>query len=394
MNTETGQEVQNTGELFTKEVFDRGIVFPGEDIRIAKVMQRAKRGEKLKVAFLGGSITQGSLSSTPELCYAYLTYEYWKNTFPNAEITYINAGIGGTTSHLGVGRVEEEVLSKQPDFVIVEFSVNDADNDPHFQETYESLVRRILSAKGEPALLLVHNVRYDDGGNAEAIHRPVGAHYGVPSVAVRPVIYEMTKSGKLDRRMVTPDDLHPNDLGHYLVSRVIINYLETVREKAEAEDGEKILAKADPFLPLPAPLTQSAYEAAVRRRNDDLVPILAEGFEADDTPQSCVSDCFKKGWKAKDKGARIVFEAEGTCLAVQYRKTVRKPAPVAHLILDGDLAHPVCLDANFEETWGDCLYLETILEHGERKKHTVEIQIVEASPEDRECFYLVSLITA
>lgn len=385
--------------------FEKGIVNEGNDSRIVECMRRGLAGESIRLAFLGGSITQGSLSSTPERCYAYRTYEWWKDNFPKADVTYINAGIGGTTSHLGVGRVQEEVLSHRPDFVIVEFSVNDADRDPHFQETYESLVRRILAAEGRPALLLVHNVRYDDGGNAEPIHRPVGAHYGLPSVAMKPVIYAMVEEGALDVRDVTPDDLHPNDLGHELVAGVITGYLQKVKEKAEetvpkgltagSGDGDLFEENGeDGFLPLKPPLTANAYESAIRLRNDALTPLSREGFEPDETPQSCVADCFKKGWTASKKGERIVFEAEGSCLAVQYRKTVRRPAPVAALILDGDRENPVTLDANFQEEWGDCLYLETVLEHGRPGKHTVEIEITQAGPEDRECFYLVSLITA
>lgn len=127
--------------------YSKGFINEGNDERILACMAKGLKGEPLTVAFLGGSITQGSLSSTPELCYAYLTYEWWKEQFPKSEITYVNAGIGGTTSHLGTGRVDEEVLSHKPDFVIVEFSVNDADTDVHFEETYEGLVRRILKMR-------------------------------------------------------------------------------------------------------------------------------------------------------------------------------------------------------------------------------------------------------
>lgn len=377
--------------------FEKGLVNVGDDSRILGVMQRALKGEPIKLAFLGGSITQGSVASTPEGCYAYLTYKWWTESFPKAAFTYINAGIGGTTSHLGVGRVEEEVLCHEPDFVIVEFSVNDADTDTHFQETYESLVRRILSAKFAPALLIVHNVRYDDGGNAEAIHGPVGNHYNLPRVSMKPTIYAQVEAGNIKRRDITPDDLHPNDAGHALVAGVITHYLEKERQKLLAgpdEDSIKEKAAVSAASPLPKPLTASAYEKAHRFRNDELKPILCQGFTPDTTEQSCVSDCFKKGWTASEFGAKIVFEAEGSNLAVQYRKTVRKPAPIATLTIDGDTAHAVKLDANFDEEWGDCLYLETLTEHGVGGKHRIEIEITETHADDKEVFYLVSLICA
>lgn len=376
--------------------FEDGLVNAGDDSRIVKCMRRALAGEGIKVAFLGGSITQGSVASTPEKYYAYRTYLWWKENFPKAEVTYLNAGIGGTTSHLGVGRVQEEVLSERPDFLIVEFSVNDEDVNPHFEETYESLVRRILSAKWKPALMLVHNVRYDDGGNAELIHRPVGERYHLPSVSMKPVLYAKVAEGEMERQSVTPDCLHPNDLGHELVAGVITHYLASVKKKAEglgadagaggARDGE------DSLTPLPEPLTRSAYEKVMRYRNYQITPEENQGFQTDDAPQAGIWDCFKKGWSASEKGARIVFEVEGGNIAVQYRKTVRKPAPIATLTLDGDRDHAFTLDANFDQTWGDCLYLETILEHGAPGKHTVEIELTETHENDREVFYLVSLI--
>ena len=145
--------------------YENGIANRGCLYRLKKVMDRAKAGEALNIAFLGGSITQGSLSSKPELCYAYHVYEWWKKTFPQADFTYINAGIGGTTSQFGVARAEDDLLSKEPDFVIIEFSVNDESTE-HFMETYEGLVRKVYTSKTKPAVLLVHNVFYNNGGNA------------------------------------------------------------------------------------------------------------------------------------------------------------------------------------------------------------------------------------
>ena len=371
--------------------FEKGVINTGDDSRIRQVMRRAANGEALTIAFLGGSITQGCLASTPEGCYAYLTYAWWKEAFPKADFTYINAGIGGTTSHLGTGRVEEDVLQYEPDFVIVEFSVNDADDSAHFQETYEGLVRRILKAPSAPALLLVHNVRYDDGGNAEQIHAPVGAYYHLPSVSMKPTIYAQVAAGNIKNRDITQDDLHPNDAGHALVAGVITHYLQSVKEAVENDAAA--WGQDTPFGVLPRPLTANGYENAHRYRNDELQPVLCEGFVKDETEQSAVSDCFKKGFMASRKGDKIVFEAEGASIGVQYKKTMKGPVPKALLTLDGDTAHPILLDGNFDEDW-DCLYLETILEHGDHKMHRIEIELTEAHENDAEPFYLVSLIVA
>ena len=186
---------------------EKGIVNRGNQRRIKEVMKRAQAGEKLTLGFLGGSITQGSLSSTPETCYAYLVYEWWKKTFPNAEFVYLNAGIGGTTSQFGVARVESDLLRYKPDFVIVEFSVND-DNNEFFLETYEGLIRKIYGNVEKPAVLIVHNVCYDTGKNAEEQHLKIGKHYNIPCVGMKETIYPLVESGELPNRDITPDDLY------------------------------------------------------------------------------------------------------------------------------------------------------------------------------------------
>ena len=48
--------------------FGQGAANPGYIWNIKNVMKRAETGKKLTIGFIGGSITQGSLSSTPQKC--------------------------------------------------------------------------------------------------------------------------------------------------------------------------------------------------------------------------------------------------------------------------------------------------------------------------------------
>lgn len=73
----------------------------------------------MKIAFLGGSITQAP-------GYRVQFEKWFKRSYPEVPLSTINAGIGGTGSDLGVARVDEKVLSENPDLVFVEFAVNDA----------------------------------------------------------------------------------------------------------------------------------------------------------------------------------------------------------------------------------------------------------------------------
>lgn len=364
--------------------------------RLKNLMKRAAKGESLVIGFLGGSITQGSLSSTPKTCYAYLVYEWWKKSFPNAAFSFVNGGIGGTTSHYGGARAWKDVLCYRPDIVTVDFSVNDDANE-FFEETYEGTLRRLLAAPFAPAVVVLNNVFYDTGKNAQDYHNRIADHYGIPHVSIKDTVYPDVESGKIVRADITPDNLHPNDKGHRLVADEICKLLDSIKAEMEEETiaGENIEGKStktEASVLLPAPLTENAYEHSRLIQIQDNEAIL-DGFLVDPIEKKGMLDIFKNGWTAAHTNDKISFEIECSCLAVQYRKSVQQPVPKAKAVIDGDEAHAVILDGNFTEDWGDCLYLEPLLHHAEKKVHRIEITITDAKDIVRP-FYLVSLIVS
>lgn len=364
--------------------------------RLKNLMKRAANGESLVIGFLGGSITQGSLSSTPKTCYAYLVYEWWKKSFPNAAFSFVNGGIGGTTSHYGGARAWKDVLCYRPDIVTVDFSVNDDANE-FFEETYEGTLRRLLAAPSAPAVVVLNNVFYDTGKNAQDYHNRIADHYGIPHVSIKDTVYPDVESGKIVRADITPDNLHPNDKGHRLVADEICKLLDSIKAEVEEETiaGENIEGKStktEASVLLPAPLTENAYEHSRLIQIQDNEAIL-DGFLVDPIEKKGMLDIFKYGWTAAHTNDKISFEIECSCLAVQYRKSVQQPVPKAKAVIDGDEAHAVILDGNFTEDWGDCLYLEPLLHHAEKKVHRIEITVTDAKDIVRP-FYLVSLIVS
>mgnify|MGYP000015158015 FL=1 len=364
--------------------------------RLKNLMKRAANGESLVIGFLGGSITQGSLSSTPKNCYAYLVYEWWKKSFPNAAFSFVNGGIGGTTSHYGGARAWKDVLCYRPDIVTVDFSVNDDANE-FFEETYEGTIRRLLAAPSAPAVVVLNNVFYDTGKNAQDYHNRIADHYGIPHVSIKDTVYPDVESGKIVRADITPDNLHPNDKGHRLVADEICKLLDSIKAEMEEETiaGENIEGKStktEASVLLPAPLTENAYEHSRLIQIQDNEAIL-DGFLVDPIEKKGMLDIFKNGWTAAHTNDKISFEIECSCLAVQYRKSVQQPVPKAKAVIDGDEAHAVILDGNFTEDWGDCLYLEPLLHHAEKKVHRIEITVTDAKDIVRP-FYLVALIVS
>ena len=73
---------------------EKGIVNRGNLYRLKALMMRVEAGDRMTLAFLGGSITQGSLSSQYTNCYAYLVFDWFVRKFPKTAFTYVNAVLG------------------------------------------------------------------------------------------------------------------------------------------------------------------------------------------------------------------------------------------------------------------------------------------------------------
>lgn len=356
----------------------------GKDSRLARLMKRAAEGGEFTLGFLGGSITQGSLSSSPKRCYAYLVYQWWCEAFPNARFHYVNAGIGGTDSYFGVSRIHEDLLMYRPDFVMVDFSVNDKPL-PLSRETFEGVIRRLLAAPSHPAILMLNNVYYDTGVSAQAEHTEIADHYQIPSVSAKDTIYRRIQAGEYERHEITPDGLHPNDYGHQLLAEEVLKYLRQVKastdEYQQEGGGHQI----------PAPVTANRYENARRLTIANFAPEL-DGFRADSEEKKGHLDFFKNGWFAASPGDRLSAVVDAACIAVQYRRTARTPSPSARLTLDGQRSF--LLDGCFDEDWGDCLFLQSILSDHTAKRHRIEIEIVKTYGSEQAPFYLLSFIVA
>lgn len=373
----------NTTEM--KKVFDRGIINTGNLARIKLVMKRAIAGDAITIGFIGGSITAGALSSSHQTCYAYLVYTWWKERFSMSNVKYINAGIGATDSKFGVARVEEDMLNKKPDIVFAEFSVNDFNNEL-LQETFEGLVRRILLYPTEPALFMFNNVMLDNGNNTQIVHNQVGKFYDIPIVSMKDSIFNEIQKGTFPAAEISSDYLHPNDLGHKLLAGLITNLLDFIYEEFKQN---KITAEL--YHVPDNTVTANRFYSATVRNGINTIP-RRNGFIKDDTIKQNMWDIFKNGWIGRELGSSICFEVESWMIAIQYRKYAEHPAPIAKVVINQDESNAISLDANFKETWGDCLFLQDIMVSPKTGKHTVEIVITEAV--EGKDFYLTSVITA
>lgn len=91
------------------EMTKRSLRSLGNTRRLQQVFSRMQAGEEVTVAYLGGSITEGYLVNSVQN-YAYKTTAWLKETFGNDKIKHVNAGLSGTSSTIGLLRVQNDVL--------------------------------------------------------------------------------------------------------------------------------------------------------------------------------------------------------------------------------------------------------------------------------------------
>lgn len=222
----------------------RSVMHLGNLERIKKAIDDAKAGKEVSFACIGGSITQGA-GAIPinNKCYAYLAYEGFCNICgvkPFTNVRYVKAGVGGTPSQLGMLRYERDVLvdgTNEPDIVVVEFAVNDADDETR-GVCYESLVKKIMNGKKKPAVILDFAVFADDFNLQERLS-PVGYRYDLPMVSTKnAVLPEFNNPDKaasvVQRNEYFYDQFHPTNLGHRIMADGII---EIFKAAAEGKSG-------------------------------------------------------------------------------------------------------------------------------------------------------------
>lgn len=158
---ETAEEKIDVRSEEYREMIQRSLMNFGNTCRIQRVIEKARDGKEVTLAYIGGSITQGA-GAIPihTKCYAYQSCKLFQKRFAAQDnVRLIKAGVGGTPSELGMIRFDRDVLRReeQPDLVVIEFAVND-EGDETKGDCYESLVRKVLNLPWKPAVVLLFSV--------------------------------------------------------------------------------------------------------------------------------------------------------------------------------------------------------------------------------------------
>ena len=114
-------------------------------------------GAPIKLAFLGDSVTQGCFELYPlsngyagvifesGSAYHEIVKKIFQLLYPQVPFSVINAGISGDTAPQGAKRLEQDVLSANPDMTVVCFGLNDSVKGADKNMIGERVNERIVS---------------------------------------------------------------------------------------------------------------------------------------------------------------------------------------------------------------------------------------------------------
>jgi len=334
----------------------RALVAEGDLARLHRQFDRARKGETIVVGIIGGSITQGACASAEEKRYGNLVAAWWREKFPRAAVKLVNAGIGATGSNYGALRAQRDLLSQKPDFVVVEYAVNDSNKRQH-AETLEGLLRQILKQPNQPAALLLF-MMHQDGRSAQEWFAKVGSHYRLPMVSYRDALWAEIETGRMKWSDISPDAVHPNDRGHAYAAQFITHCLDQALEEHTTNAVSASVA------PIPEPLLTDLFEHVCLMEAATLKPLANDGW---------AYDAKSSSWNTDQPGSTIEFELEGRAILTMHY-LIRGPMGRARVMVDGQEVSQ--LEAWFEQTWGGCRKTQLVTQDLPGGKHRVRFELL------------------
>ena len=355
------------------------ILSTGNNARLKNVLEKARSGETVNIAILGGSVTEGGGASQNSKGYAYLFAEAFKETYGNGDnINFVNAGLSGTPSCLGAIRFKKDVLDVldgEPDLFIIEFAVNDWGETTNTR-AYESLVHDVLSQENDAAVILLFASR-SDFWNVQDNYIPVGKHYDLPMVSVANAIKEPMTVKKLDKKIFYTDDYHPANYGHRMMCDYLMNLLAVV----DAEEAEEMNV-------LPETGKKGLEFKHVVMLESDVdyegITINPGSFTAKDTEiQHFGLDrkpSFPNNWMRDVSAGNESFTMTLTCknLMLNYKTANNQKFGEADVFVDGE--YKMTLNCFSAGGWNNNNVI-LIIDEKEAAEHTVEIRMKEGQEE-------------
>jgi lysophospholipase L1-like esterase len=196
--------------------------------RLRRTRRKLEAGEPVRIVAFGDSITAAGDASERGLIF----WERWaaalRGKYPRAALEAINGATGGDTTVQGLQRLQEKVLERKPDLVLIGFGMNDHNREgfgvplERFQENLRTMIDRIRAASGAEVVLFSAfppNPKWHYGSHNMEAYAAATQQVAREKECAFADVYHYW-AGLAARKK--PEDLlanninHPNDFGHWI----------------------------------------------------------------------------------------------------------------------------------------------------------------------------------
>lgn len=201
--------------------------------------------KKIKVVFFGDSITEAAVNP-----HGFITIDNsLLNTGSSSDYELIGAGVSGNKIYDLYFRMEDDVISRSPDIVVIWVGVNDVwhkkmgtgtDADK-FERFYLALVKKFKAANTKIIVCTPATIgeKYDNTNEQDGdmnkysnIIRKIADEQKLTLVDMRAAFeaYEKTNNPKnLEKGILTADGVHLNDAGNMFVAKLMAEGIRNAR---------------------------------------------------------------------------------------------------------------------------------------------------------------------
>lgn len=348
--------------------------------------QAEQGGRTLRVGYFGGSITAA-------WGWRVLSLDWLKSRFPKTQFQQIDGAISGTNSTLGAYRLQQDMLSKKPDLLFVEFAVNDGWSEEPTLRAMEGIVRQAWRSNPEMDICFVYTIsqgmipHFKEGKLPPSASRmeDVADRYAIPSVAFGVDVTRRLQAGtlvftsKLDQAAraaeqekgichFSGDGVHPfGETGHRLYTATLSRSLEIMWTRVppafvKHELGQPMRKDNLEFASM-VPLAKAQRSGPWHQQDSQA-----------EKPACTLRNRMPVLWEAEGPGATLDFSFKGTeCFIYDLEGP---DCGVVAVSLDGQ--PPVKSERICKDVWSHC-YILRLLPVGsklEDKVHTVHIEVL------------------
>lgn len=354
---------------------DKSFVSTGNNYRVKKFLEKLKNGDKVCVAALGGSVTEGAGPAKYTDGYAFQFNAKLKKAYAPAgsnNAFFDGAGLSGTPSMLGLIRYESDVvdvLGQNPDLLIIEFAVNDDGSSGNLR-AFEQLIRHAYEANPETAVIALYSAA--TYGNQSVNMKPIADYYGVPQVNVLNLVKQALSSNLFKKEQYYTDTVHPTKEGHAIQADCIMNLIKKI-------DAEEI---CEPMAVPEKSYSKKPFEGFTRiTGNNEDVQIEVGNFDDTDASTQSIKKTgkgnFPQNWHHKGgsnnfemtincKSLILVYKVQGSWLQQKFGK--------ADIYVDGK--YFATYDGGAAGGWCNC-ESRVIIDEETAAMHKVEVRMAD-----------------